>query len=95
MKKVIAAFPEIETGLHLHSTPSGWKQKIDAALQSGCMRFDGAIKGFGGCPMAKDKLIGNMNTDLMVPYFEELGLLKNFNKEALLKAGEIASKIFI
>jgi hydroxymethylglutaryl-CoA lyase len=95
VKKVISAFPAIETGLHLHSAPSGWRQKIDAALQSGCMRFDGAIKGLGGCPMAKNELIGNMNTDLMIPYFEELGLLKNINKEALLKAGEMASKIFI
>ena len=95
VKKVISAFPEIETGVHLHSTHYEWKQKIEAALQSGCMRFDGAMKGFGGCPMAEDKLVGNMDTDLMIPYFKELGLLKNINEEALLKAGEMASKIFV
>jgi hydroxymethylglutaryl-CoA lyase len=59
------------------------------------MRFDGAMKGFGGCPMAEDELVGNMDTELMIPYFRELGLLKNINEEALLKAGEMASKIFV
>jgi hydroxymethylglutaryl-CoA lyase len=95
VEKVISIFPEIETGVHLHSTHYEWKQKIEAALQGGCMRFDGAMKGFGGCPMAEDKLVGNMDTDLMIPYFKELGLLKNINEEALLKAGEMASKIFV
>ena len=95
VKKVISVFPEIETGVHLHSTHHEWKQKIEAALQSGCMRFDGAMKGYGGCPMAEDELVGNMDTDLMIPYFKELGLLKNINEEALLKAGEMASKIFV
>jgi hydroxymethylglutaryl-CoA lyase len=95
VKKVISVFPEIETGVHLHSTHYEWKQKIKAALQSGCMRFDGAMKGYGGCPMAEDELVGNMDTDLMIPYFKELGLLKNINEEALLKAGEMASKIFV
>mgnify|MGYP001058664178 FL=1 len=95
VKKVISVFPEIETGVHLHSTHHEWKLKIEAALQSGCMRFDGAMKGFGGCPMAEDELVGNMDTDLMIPYFKELGLLKNINEEALLKAGEMASKIFV
>lgn len=95
VKKVISAFPDIETGVHLHSTHYEWKQKIDAALQGGCVRFDGAMKGFGGCPMAEDELVGNMDTDLMIPYFKKLGLLKNINEEALLKAGEMASKIFV
>jgi hydroxymethylglutaryl-CoA lyase len=95
VKKVISAFSEIETGIHLHSTHHEWKQKIEAALKSGCMRFDGAMKGFGGCPMAEDELVGNMDTELMIPYFRELGLLKNINEGALLKAGEMASKIFV
>ena len=95
VKKVITAFPGIETGVHLHSTHHEWKEKIDAALQSGCIRFDGAMKGFGGCPMAGDELVGNMDTNLMIPYFKEMGLLKNINKEALLKAGEMATKIFV
>jgi hydroxymethylglutaryl-CoA lyase len=95
VKKVIAKFPEIETGVHLHSTSLNWKEKIDAALQNGCMRFDGALRGVGGCPMAEDELVGNMDSELMIPYFEKLGLLQNINQEALKKAIEIASKIFV
>ena len=95
VKKVITKFPEIETGVHLHSTSTNWKQKIDAALHNGCLRFDGALKGFGGCPMAEDELVGNMNTELMIPYFKQSGLLKNINEEALAKAGEMASQIFV
>lgn len=95
VKKMIAGFPNIETGVHLHSTHTNWKEKTDAALQNGCLRFDGALKGIGGCPMANDKLVGNMDTELMIPYFKQLGFLKNINEAQLLKAGEMASKIFI
>jgi len=95
VKKVISKFPDIETGVHLHSTKTNWKQKIDAALQSGCLRFDGALKGIGGCPMANDELIGNMDTELMIPYLKQLGFLRNIDEDALLKASVMASKIFI
>lgn len=93
-KSVTSSFPVIETGVHLHSTGENWKLKIDAALQNGCSRFDGALKGVGGCPMAEDELVGNMNSELMIPYFEELGVLKNINQEELQKAVGMASKIF-
>ncbi|MGN6299051.1 MAG: hydroxymethylglutaryl-CoA lyase [Ginsengibacter sp.] len=93
-KAVTSSFPAIETGVHLHSTGVDWKEKIDAALQNGCTRFDGALKGVGGCPMAEDKLVGNMNSELMIPYFKELGVLKNINEEELRKAVAMASKIF-
>jgi hydroxymethylglutaryl-CoA lyase len=93
-KFVTTSFPAIETGVHLHSTGADWKEKIDAALQNGCMRFDGALKGVGGCPMAEDKLVGNMNSELMIPYFKELGVLRNINEEELRKAVTMASKIF-
>ena len=93
--KVIAKFPEIETGVHLHSTNKNWKEKVDAALENGCLRFDGALKGIGGCPMANDELVGNMNSELMIPYFKELGFLQKINEKELLKATEMASKIFI
>jgi hydroxymethylglutaryl-CoA lyase len=63
-------------------------------LYNGCTRFDGALKGVGGCPMAEDKLVGNMNSELIIPYFKELGLLKNINEEELRKAVTMASKIF-
>ena len=69
--------------------------KVDAALRAGCKRFDGALKGIGGCPMADDELVGNMNTELMIPYFEELGFLKNINKKALQKSSLLASEIFL
>lgn len=95
VKKVISKFPDIETGVHLHSTKTNWKQKIDAALQSGCLRFDGALKGIGGCPMANDELIGNMDTELMIPYLKQLGFLRKIDEDALLKASVMASKIFI
>jgi len=66
---LIPKYPEIEFGAHLHTTPSKWFEKVDAAYRSGCMRFDGAIQGFGGCPMAKDELTGNMPTEKLLSYF--------------------------
>ena len=71
-KNLIPAFPDIEIGAHMHTEPHNWKEKVEAAYQNGCIRFDGAIKGFGGCPMAKDDLTGNMPTENMVMYFEDL-----------------------
>ncbi|MGC1515095.1 MAG: hydroxymethylglutaryl-CoA lyase [Maribacter sp.] len=66
---LIPAYPNIEFGAHLHTTPTKWHEKVDAAYTSGCFRFDGAIQGFGGCPMAKDELTGNMPTEKMLSYF--------------------------
>ncbi len=66
---LIPKYPEIEFGAHLHTTPSKWYEKVDAAYNAGCRRFDGAIQGFGGCPMAKDELTGNMPTEKMLSYF--------------------------
>lgn len=68
---LIPAYPEIEFGAHLHTTPDSWHEKVDAAYKAGCRRFDGAIKGYGGCPMAKDDLTGNMPTEKLVSYFTE------------------------
>ncbi|MEP6927734.1 MAG: hydroxymethylglutaryl-CoA lyase [Ginsengibacter sp.] len=93
--KVISAFSEIETGVHLHSTNINWQQKIDAALEQGCRRFDGALKGIGGCPMADDELVGNMDSELMIPYFKQLGYLKEINADALTESLRLASEIFI
>lgn len=66
---LIPKYPEIEFGAHLHTTPDKWHEKVDSAYKAGCRRFDGAIKGFGGCPMAKDDLTGNMPTEKMLSYF--------------------------
>ena len=94
-KNLVDLLPETEIGVHLHSTVANWKEKIDAALQAGCKRFDGALKGIGGCPMADDELVGNMDTELMIPYFEELNLLDNVDREALQLSSMMASKIFM
>ena len=66
---LIPKYPEIEFGAHLHTTPDKWHEKVDAAYKAGCTRFDGAIQGFGGCPMAKDDLTGNMPTEKLLSYF--------------------------
>lgn len=66
---LIPDYPDIEFGAHLHTTPSKWHEKVEAAYSAGCRRFDGAVQGFGGCPMAKDELTGNMPTEKMLSYF--------------------------
>ena len=93
-KYLVDSLPDAEIGVHLHSIPLNWKEKVDAALQAGCKRFDGALKGIGGCPMAGDEMVGNMDTELMVPYFAEKQLLSNLDKDALKKCSMLASEIF-
>ena len=90
---LIPKYPEIEFGAHLHTTPTSWFEKVDAAYKAGCYRFDGAIQGFGGCPMAKDELTGNMPTEKLLSYFTSQ---KNNNLNALSfeSAYNEASKIF-
>jgi hydroxymethylglutaryl-CoA lyase len=94
-KYLIDTLPQIEIGVHLHSTATNCKEKVDAALSAGCKRFDGALKGIGGCPMANDELVGNMDTELMIPYFKEKGLLHNLDMDALNECSRMASVIFI
>jgi hydroxymethylglutaryl-CoA lyase len=95
LKTVIPAYPDTTIGVHLHATSLNWKAKLDAAVQAGCRRFDGALKGIGGCPMAGDDLVGNMDTNLMIPYFNELNLLNNLNEQALSECIGIADEIFV
>lgn len=95
LKTLIPAYPDTEIGVHLHSTAINWKDKIDAALQAGCLRFDGALKGIGGCPMADDELVGNMDTELMIPYFKDLQLLGDLDMDALHECAVLANEIFI
>ena len=94
-KHLVDSLPGIEIGVHLHSTPLNWKEKVDAALQAGCLRFDGALKGIGGCPMADDELVGNMDSELMIPYFNKLNLLNNLDMAALKECSRMATEIFI
>lgn len=89
---LIPEFPYVELGAHLHSHPDSWKQKVEACEKSGCLRFDSAMKGIGGCPMADDELVGNLATENVVNYFggpEALGLNLNAYKNSLKMAEEI------
>lgn len=91
---LIQELPQVETGVHLHSTYTNWKEKLEAAYNAGCRRFDGALKGIGGCPMAGNELVGNMNTEWMIEFFEQKGVLPQINRQALQNSIEIASEIF-
>lgn len=92
---LIESLPGVEIGVHLHSAPNNWQQKMDAALKAGCKRFDGALKGIGGCPMADDELVGNMDTELMIRHVGSLGMLPAVNNEALKDSLRMANEIFV
>jgi hydroxymethylglutaryl-CoA lyase len=91
---LIPAYPNVEFGAHLHTTPDKWFEKIDAAYKAGCRRFDGAIQGFGGCPMATDKLTGNMPTEKLLSYFTTQKELTNLRPLSFESAYNDASKLF-
>jgi len=91
---LVESLPSTEIGVHLHSTFENWQEKLEAAIKAGCKRFDGALKGIGGCPMADDELVGNMNTEWMINYFETIGINTGINKNALLDSLAIAEEIF-
>ncbi|MGB8705938.1 MAG: hydroxymethylglutaryl-CoA lyase [Gillisia sp.] len=91
---LIPQYPAIEFGAHLHTTPSSWKEKIGSAYKAGCRRFDGAIQGFGGCPMAKDELTGNMPTEKMLSYFNTAKAETNVKMTSFESSYNQATKIF-
>ncbi|HLW14327.1 MAG TPA: hydroxymethylglutaryl-CoA lyase [Flavobacteriaceae bacterium] len=91
---LIPAYPQIEFGAHLHTTPDSWRDKVHAAAQAGCVRFDGAIQGFGGCPMAKDDLTGNMPTEKLLSYFNTTKQDTQVNAISFESAYNEALKIF-
>lgn len=91
---LIPKYPNIEFGAHLHTTPSKWHEKIDAAYKAGCSRFDGAIQGFGGCPMAKDELTGNMPSERMLSYFNATKAETHIKMTSFESAYNQASQIF-
>ncbi len=95
VKTLVPAWPAITIGVHLHSTPDNWQVKAEAALAAGCSRFDGALKGIGGCPMAGDDLVGNMDTEKMIPWLQQQGLVQSLNMEALATCSRLATRIFI
>ncbi|MFP9113700.1 hydroxymethylglutaryl-CoA lyase [Flavobacterium sp. RHBU_3] len=94
-RNLIPAFPDIEFGAHLHTTPDKWHEKVDAAYKAGCRRFDGAIQGFGGCPMAADALTGNMPTEKLLSYLTAAKADHGLNSLSFESAYNEASKVFL
>ena len=92
---LIPQYPSIEFGAHLHTTPSTWHEKVDAAFGAGCHRFDGAIKGYGGCPMAKDELTGNMPTEKLISYFTAKKVATNIKPMSFESAYNKALEVFM
>jgi hydroxymethylglutaryl-CoA lyase len=92
---LIEEYPDLEIGAHLHTTPETWKEKVKAAYENGCKRFDGAMLGFGGCPMAADDLTGNMATENLVSYFNENNVDLGLNNELFEKARAEANNVFL
>lgn len=84
----------LEIGVHLHANPVTATEKIEAAWQAGCRRFDGAIKGFGGCPMANDELVGNIATETIVEFLDVVGAAPDLNRQAFAEAMRISTEIF-
>lgn len=91
---LIPLYPNLEFGAHLHTHPNQWFEKVDAAFKAGCFRFDGAIKGFGGCPMAKDELTGNMPTEKLLSYFTAEKVNTNLNPLSFESAYNEALRVF-
>lgn len=92
--KLVTEFPRIEIGAHLHTTPDTWEEKVHAAYSNGCKRFDSAIKGFGGCPMATDKLTGNMPTEKLLSYFTKHKIATGINEQAFNESLLLAGTTF-
>jgi len=91
---VVEKLPHHEIGVHLHSSPHNRHEKIEAAWKAGCRRFDSAMKGVGGCPMANDDLVGNIDTEWLISYLEQYDNLPTLNKTALAKSVNLANEIF-
>lgn len=92
--ELIHRFPKLEFGAHFHTTPNTWRDKVEPAYNSGCRRFDGAIKGFGGCPMAKDDLVGNMPTERLIEFFDEMKIETGLDNKAFANAMALAGEVF-
>jgi hydroxymethylglutaryl-CoA lyase len=92
---LIPAYPAVEFGAHFHSAPHNWEEKVAAAYEQGCRRFDSAIKGIGGCPMAKDELVGNLATENLLDYCVRQHEVLKLDLAALTTAQGIAERIFI
>ena len=90
---MIPAFPDAEIGAHLHTHPNTWLEKVEAAWKAGCRRFDGALKGFGGCPMAEDDLVGNMPTENLIQFAMDNEIKTGIDQVKLVEAMQMAARI--
>jgi len=96
LNTLIPQYPSVNFGVHLHSSAGNRKAKLESAINANCFRIDGALKGFGGCPMAQDDLVGNMDMEWLLHYLQQQNIPHgNINEEALQKALEMTSEIFI
>lgn len=93
-ESLIPTYPEVEFGAHLHTRPESAREKIAAAYHAGCRRFDSALKGYGGCPMAQDQMVGNVATEVLINCLEDMGEALNIDKRQLKKAFTMVSKVF-
>jgi hydroxymethylglutaryl-CoA lyase len=93
--QLIPAYPEIEFGAHFHSTPQAWEEKIAAAYDNGCRRFDSAIRGIGGCPMAQDDLVGNIATENLVAFCQSRNVALPIDLQKFAAAGALADRVFL
>ena len=92
--KSLAGFKNIQFGMHLHSTPDTWKEKIEAAYTNGCRLFDTTLKGYGGCPMAKDELTGNIATENVISYLQSQNVDLGLNMDKLQEAMDFSGRVF-
>lgn len=95
LQTLIPAYPNSTIGVHLHATRQDWITKVEAALEAGCTRFDGALKGIGGCPMAQDQLVGNLDTAELIPFLENRGYALGLDHNALQQSLQVANEIFV
>ncbi|HEY8397589.1 MAG TPA: hydroxymethylglutaryl-CoA lyase [Flavihumibacter sp.] len=91
---LIEELPDVRIGVHLHARPDNWKDKLEAAFNAGCRRFDGALRGIGGCPMAGDQLVGNLDTENIIQFLESRGMDTGIHKTSLQKAALLAKEVF-
>lgn len=94
LQQVMPAANGVEVGLHLHTHPQNWREKMEAAWACGCRRYDGALRGLGGCPMAADQLVGNMPTENLISFFAEQGINSSINPEKLQQCLSLAAAVF-
>lgn len=94
-KSLVPQFQGVNIGAHFHSTYDKWEEKIDTAYNSGCVRFDSAMKGIGGCPMANDDLVGNIATENIISWCENKSIPLNINKDEFMVALQMAAEIFV